>query len=442
MKKLITASLLLLAAALPGTAGNFERNFSDSTLRVDYIFGGGPGGVGIYVDNISKSEGWAGRRVRLDRTPLAGNGSIEVKDPATGKTLYKNTFSTLFQEWILTPEAETTPRSFENTFLVPLPKDKADICVTLLDNRHQPLASVTHRYDPADELTEVKSESPYYKEYIHKGGDPREVIDFAIVAEGYTAADKDLFIEDARRLGNEILSYEPFASRKDRFNIVAVLAESNEAGVSVPLKNQWVDTAFGSHYSTFHSARYLTAPDVKKMHDALSGVPYEHLIVLVNSDLYGGGGIFNSYLLSTTRNQFTLPVVVHEFGHSFGGLADEYYYTDEQNDTYPLDVEPWEPNVTTRVDFDSKWADMVKPGTPLPTPTTDKGGNRTQKMNADGKRIHKDPVVGLYEGGGYREKGVYRPVETCRMRDNFYPAFCPVCERALSMIIDFYTLPE
>lgn len=442
MNKLIATSLLVLSASVATASAPFGENFNDSTLRIDYVFGGGPDGVSIFVDNISKSAGWSGRRARLDHTLYPGNGSIEVKDPSTGKTLYKNTFSSLFQEWVLTPEAKTTPRSFENTFLVPLPKGEADICITLLDNRHQTVKSVTHRYDPKDELTEVKRESPYYKEYIHKGGDPKEAIDFAIVAEGYTAADKDLFLEDARRLANEILSYEPFASRKDRFNVVAVLSESNESGVSIPLENKWVDTAFSSHYSTFHSSRYLTAPDVKKMHDALTGVPYEHLIVLVNSDRYGGGGIFNSYLLSTTRNEHSLPVVVHEFGHSFGGLADEYYYVDEQDDTFPLDVEPWEPNITTRVDFASKWQDMVKPGTPLPTPTTDKGGNRAQKMSADKKRNQKDPVIGLYEGGGYKAKGVFRPVETCRMRDNYYPAFCPVCERALTRLIDFYTLPE
>lgn len=151
--------------------------------------------------------------------------------------------------------------------------------------------------------------------------------------------------------------------------------------------------------------------------------------------------------MAATRNEHSLPVTVHEFGHSFGGLADEYFYTDEEDETYALDVEPWEPNITTLVDFSSKWKDMVTPGTPVPTPSEpEQAGGRGEKMKRDkknAKMAEKDrgPVVGAFEGGGYKSKGVYRPVETCRMRDNYYPAFCPVCEASLTRLIDFYTAP-
>lgn len=419
----------------------FMKSFNDSTLRVDYVFGGGPNGINILFDGASKTAGWYGRRHRLKEVPLQGNGSITVTDPVTGDTLYRHTFSSLFQEWILTEEADSVSRSFENTFLVPLPKGEANITVTLLNNRQQPAATFTHRYSPADELVAKRGVSKLYKEYIHKGSDPKEAIDIAMVAEGYTEAERDEFIKNAKTMANEILRYEPLASRKDKINFIAVMSPSAESGISVPLENKWVDTAFGSHYSTFHSARYLTAPKVKAMHDALTGVPYEHIIILANTERYGGGGIYNSYLLSSVRNEHSLPVVVHEFGHSFGGLADEYFYTNEENDTYPLDVEPWEPNVTTLVDFDSKWKEMVTPGTPIPTPWQDDKGTREQKMSRAKSQQPKDakPIVGAYEGGGYREKGVYRPVVTCRMRDNYYPSFCPVCEAAVARLIDFYT---
>ena len=315
--------------------------------------------------------------------------------------------------------------------------------LTLLDNRHLPMASSIWRYTPSDELVRVpRRVSPCHAEYVHRGGDPKDVIDVAIVAEGYTPEQQSVFLEDAARMTAEILRYEPFNSRRDRFNFIAVMTPSADSAVAVPLEGKWPDTAFGSHYSTFRSPRYLTAPRVKAIHESLSGLPYEHIVILANTDTYGGGGIYNSYLLSAAHNSEALPVTVHEFGHSFGGLADEYFYAEEESDTYPLDIEPWEPNITTLKDFGSKWEAMVKPSTPVPTPWKEQqGGSRAEKKKRMAGRKDYDFTVGAYEGGGYRIKGIYRPVETCRMRDNYVPVFCPVCEAALTRLIDFYTLP-
>lgn len=429
MIKNLLSSIALSASAILLTpnaeAADFASVFNDSTLRIDYVFGGSHNSPQILLDAQSKTAGWAGRRSNLDKLHLPGNGTIKVVDPATGTVLYQNSFSSLFQEWLVTPEADSVARAFENTFLVPLPKKAADIVLTLTDNRHRQLARFTHRYDPADELVATRKKSALPSLYLHRGTDPEKAIDVAIVAEGYTAGQDSLFYAEAGRMVDEILSYQPFSANKQKFNFIAVMSPSSDSGVSVPLEGLWPDTAFGSHFSTFHSARYLTTPRLKSVHDALSGIPYEHVIVLANTDRYGGGGIFNSYLMATTRNRHSLPVVVHEFGHSFGGLADEYFYTDEEDESYPLDVEPWEPNITTLVDFPSKWQKLVTPGTPVPTPE-----------DCD------DNTVGAFEGGGYRSKGVYRPVKTCRMRDNYHPTFCPVCEASLSAIIDFYTNPD
>ncbi len=438
----LIATAILTVSASVASAADFNQNFCDSTLRVDYIFGGGPGGVKVMLDSQSKQAGWAGRRHRLNEAPIAGNGTILVTDPATGDTLYRNTFSSLFQEWIYTPEAQTIDMSFENSFQVPLPKKEADITVSLRNNRHDEIGRLTHRYRPNDELVALRGANPMPHKYIHKGGDSKNAIDIAVLAEGYRPEEMDSFINHANKIVNEILRYEPYASNKDKFNFVAVMTPSRESGVSVPLKNQWKDTAFGSHYSTFYSSRYLTTPRVKKVHSMLEGIPYEHILILVNTKEYGGGGIYNSYQIAAADNYLTLPVAVHEFGHSFGGLADEYFYDGDEDGTYPLDIEPWEPNITTMVDFQSKWADMVKPGTPIPTPWVDKGGTREERMReAEKQKINPNQVIGVYEGGGYKAKGVYRPVETCRMRDNYHPTFCPVCERSLRALIDFYTLP-
>ena len=161
---------------------------------------------------------------------------------------------------------------------------------------------------------------------------------------------------------------------------------------------------------------------MKSIHDAIAGVLYEHIIILANTNEYGGGGIYNDYTLTTAHNPKFAPVVVHEFGHSFGGLADEYTYGDPE--TYDTNVEPWEQNITSMKNFKSKWADMVKKGTPVPTPATEQ---------------YQDSTVGAFEGAGYNETGLYRPCFNCRMRTNDAPAFCPVCQRAIARMIDFQT---
>ncbi|MDE6299189.1 MAG: IgA Peptidase M64, partial [Muribaculaceae bacterium] len=361
MKKLFS-SLLFAAIALTGTAASpdFNENFCDSTLRVDYIFGGGAGrDVQVLLDRQSKSAGWAGRRHHLQALPYERNGVISVVDPATQDTLYTNSFSSLFQEWLSTEEADSVARAYENTFLVPLPRREADIVLTLRDNRHRPMATLRHRYSPADELVMRRGQKPLPYRYLHRGGDPEKAIDVAILAEGYTAEELDSFLNHAQMVTDEILSYTPYAENKEKFNFLAVMSPSNDSGVTIPLKEKWADTAFGSHFSTFHSARYLTTPNLRSVHDALSGIPYEHVVILVNTDNYGGGGIFNSYLMSAARNEKVLPVSVHEFGHSFGGLADEYAYAGQESEDYPLDIEPWAPNITPLVDFSSQWEKMM-----------------------------------------------------------------------------------
>lgn len=417
------AAVCALASAAAASAPDFDRFFNDSTLRIDYQFAGDASHQYVMLDRQSKSAGWAGRRHSLDRLPLTGNGTITMTDIASGDTIYRHSFSSLFHEWLATEEAQTTPRAMQNSFVVPLPKAPAKVEIELLDSRHRPMAAMSHTYRPDDELVAITGTAPLPHRYLHRGGDPAEAIDVVILAEGYTAAEMDSFYHHAQIAADEILSYEPFRSRADRFNFIAVETPSADSGVSVPRLGDWKNTAFSSHFSTFYSDRYLTTGSLREVHDALAGIPYEHIIILANTEEYGGGGIYNSYTLTASRHPLFKPVVVHEFGHSFGGLADEYFYeADIMLDTYPLDVEPWEPNITTLCDFHSKWEPILAPGTPVPTPVAEK---------------EKYPV-GVFEGGGYSFKGVYRPADECRMRNNTYPTFCPACVRALTQLIDFY----
>lgn len=409
-------------------AQNFDEWFLDKTLRLDYTFSGDNRSQYIYLDEMRSSDGWYGRRVNLDSLLLLGNGQICVKDSKSGTVLYRHSFSTLFQEWQTTEEASRVHKSFENVFLVPFPKKPVDITVTLTDTHNQVKGEMTHRVDPQDILIRpVSNEGNFTWKYLQKSGDSKGKIDVAFIAEGYQATEMNIFEQDCRDAIDAMISHEPFKSMSDRFNFVAVMVPSKDAGVSIPHDNIWKNTAVGSSFDTFYSNRYLTTLHLKRVHDVLSGVPYEHIVILANTDNYGGGGIYNSYLMSAAHNEQNLPVVVHEFGHSFAGLADEYYYDDEYEPLYPADTEPWEPNITTLVDFKSKWADMLGDNVKIPTIPS-------------GKNIYTE--VGVYEGGGYQSKGVYRPVQECRMKVNQAPVFCPVCERAIRRMIDYYTKQE
>ncbi len=431
MKRILTTILLCAALAATAAAQNFGDSFEDRTLRLDYIFAGNADTQMIALDELAAFDGWAGRRVNLGAIPVRGNGEVRVTDPRSGATLYRTSFSSLFQEWLVTDEARTITKSFEATFLVPFPRHEVDVEITLRDNEGREQASLRHRVDPADKLIRnLAGRTAVPHEYLLRSGDSDKCIDIAIMAEGYTADEMDTFLRDARTACDEIFRYEPFASLRERFNVVAVMAPSKQSDVSVPQDDAWRETAVNSNFMTFYSPRYLTTNSVHTIHDLLAGIPYEHLIILANTDTYGGGGIYNSYTLTTAHNPMFKPVVVHEFGHSFGALADEYFYDepDHTENTYKLDFEPWEQNITSLVDFGSKWADMLGKRTPVPTEPTDKR--------------KRDYTVGVYEGGGYITKGMYRPAVVCRMRDNEATQFCPVCQRAIERIIRYNTEEE
>lgn len=446
MKKLLSILLLCLVSHA-GYAQTFDEHFLDRTLRIDYSFSGDNRRQQISLDELSQSEGWYGRRNNLDSLLLLGNGQITVTDPATHAVLYCHSFSTLFQEWQSTEEATKVWKSFENVFLVPFPKHPVDVTVTLSDTHNQVTSRLTHRVDPTDILIRriggKSNQTPW--RYLHQGGDSKKAIDVAILAEGYTQDEMDLFLKDCQESVDAFLTHEPFKSMSSCFNFIAVLSPSPQSGISIPHKGQWVNTALGSHYDTFYSDRYLTTLKLKRVHDLLSGIPYEHIIILANTENYGGGGIYNSYMMSSAHNAKTRPVIVHEFGHSYGGLGDEYFYDDQYETMYPADTEPWEPNLTTLVDFASKWQDM------LPSPQGSKQAKKQKKsaqptqpriVNGveisvpDGNDLYTK--VGVYEGGGYQSKGVYRPTQECRMKINEAPIFCPVCDRALRRITEYY----
>ena len=428
----LAAAFLMLCCGLTVGAQTFEEWFEDKTLRLDYVFAGDASRQELYVDQLSQLPRWFGRRTRLAELPLAGNGQITVRAHRSQQVIYRHAFSTLFQEWLATDEAKHVRRSFENVFLVPFPRDTVDVTVELFDFHSRVQASMTHTISPTDILISHKGEgtktphagmtnaargdgqrrtrgfqTPYVT--LQQAADTTRCIRIAYVPEGYTEEQMFSFLDHCRIAMEALFRHEPFKAMRARFNIIALLAPSVDSGVSEPGNGLWLNTALDSHFDTFYSQRYLTTLHLKRLHDLLAGTPYEHIIILANTSHYGGGGIYNSYNLSYTGGEKFESVVVHEFGHSFGGLADEYLYGDD-DPMYFSDTEPWEPNLTTLHDFSSKWQNLID----------------------DGR-------ASLIEGGGYLSKGVWRGKEDCRMRTNEEPDFCPVCQQALRRLINFYT---
>jgi len=409
MKKILIISLLSAIVTYTSAQG-FNDWFEDRTLRLDYTFSGDNSQQQLYLDQLSSLPRWYGRRQHLAELPLQGNGQITVRDQASHQVIYRHSFSSLFQEWLSTDESKHTRKSFENVFLVPYPKKPVDITIELRDYHNRVSAAMTHSVDPTDILIRRTGErlvTPYVT--LQQAADTSRCIHVAYVAEGYQQHEMGTFLEDCRAAMESLFSHEPFHQMQDRFNMIAVMSPSAESGTSWPAKGIWKNTVLGSHFDTFYSDRYLTTLHLKKLHDVLAGTPYEHIIILVNTDHYGGGGIYNSYNLTYAHGPQFRPVVVHEFGHSFGGLGDEYPYGDDDPMYFP-DTEPWEPNLTTKHDFSGKWEALVSEGR-----------------------------AGLIEGGGYLSKGVWRGFENCRMRTNEEPEFCLVCREALTRLIDFYT---
>lgn len=465
-KIMIIAALLVSMVAV---AQSFDDFFDGRTLRLDYVFAGNHDAQQIYLEQMFVTPQWAGRKSRLADVPLNGNGQIQVRDHATGQVLFVHTFSTLFQEWLATEEATKVSKAFATSYNVPMPKQPVDVTVSLLDFHGKVVASLTHMVDPTDILIRQLGSNGIPSHYVWKGkllpkqdkaadqpgkrdytptegpldGQPdiTECIDLAIVAEGYTREQMGKFYGDCQRVVDALFAHEPFTSLKNRFNVVAVAAESLTSGPSVPHLGRWSATPVGTHYDTFYSDRYLMTQDIHRLYDVLSGVPFEHIIVLVNSDTYGGGGIYNQLTVTTSDHPTFHQVLVHEFGHAYAGLGDEYFYDDAYESMYPSDTEPWEPNLTTLVDFQSKWADMVPKGTAIPTPVDPKVPNYRKITNEKEQRLLDAATqrVGVFEGGGYQSKGVYRPAQECRMKINEVTNFCPVCSRAIQRITDFYT---
>jgi hypothetical protein len=422
MRRTLILSLLICSASLTAQI-RFDDYFTDKVLRFDFMFSGNSQSTIVYPMGMKEEPFWAGSDKSLTDPFNYGNFRYEVFDDASDLLIYSRGFSSLYQEWQTTAEAKTLSKSFYEVATMPFPKNKIKFVISGRKRDGSFSKLFNTKIDPADYFIRKEKPISVVTSALKTGGDPHNSVDVAFIAEGYRKDELDKFHDDAQRMTNTLFSEEPFRSYEARFNIWEVDAVSQDSGTDVPGEGIYVNTALNSSFYTFGLDRYLTTQDIKTVNDYAAAVPHDVIIVLINTTRYGGGGVYNYYSGASSGNDLSQKVFIHEFGHGFAGLADEYYSsTVAYDEFYPLDVEPWEPNITTMVDFGSKWKkDLVK-GTPVPTPSEDK----------------YESVTGVFEGGGYSDKGIFRSEMDCRMKSNGPKGFCTICRKALKEMIEFY----
>ncbi|MGQ7868525.1 M64 family metallopeptidase [Sunxiuqinia sp. sy24] len=401
----------------------FSDCFINKTLRIDYLLNGTDQTAEVIVKQLKKEPYYGGSHVNLVEPNPMGTYRYQLMDEASQEVIFSRGFSPIFQEWQTTGEAKRRKGSFYQVAIFPFPKK---ICRFIIEQRNWEGEFETvfsTEIDPKNYFILEEKVPEYAIEELSVQGSPQTKVDVVILPEGYTADEMDKFVADAKRMIKVLFEAEPFDGHQQDFNWYAVKVPSMESGTDVPGEHSYKNTAFNSHFYTFDTPRYLTTQDMLSIHDAASVVPYDHIYLLVNTARYGGGGFYNFLSITSVDDSLAEKVFIHEFGHGFAGLADEYYSSGvAYSDYYNLEVEPWEANITTLVDFKSKWADMIDEATPQPTP-------RTAKYN---------DVLGLFEGGGYSEKGIYSPVMDCRMKSNGPNDFCPVCQKSIEQVIQWH----
>jgi hypothetical protein len=449
----------------------YDAFFTTETMRVDYFHTGGPtSGETFALDRVVDDGPWAGSRTQLVDTTDLGKYRVDVRDKATGRVIYSRGMSPLFGEWETTAEAKTAHRTFHESARLPWPRQPVTVAIAKRGADNRFAAAWTTEVDPNSRFVNRARLAPAGKVWtLFENGPPAAKVDLLLVSEGYTAAELPKFHADARRLVEALFAHEPFKGRRGDFNVRALDLPSPASGVNRPNAGVFRRTPVSAEYNIFDSERYLLTLDNRALRDAASAAPYEFLEILVNEQTYGGGGLFNDHATASVDSEFSGYVFVHEFGHHFAALADEYYTSDVAYETgAPQLQEPWEPNVTALRDPAAlKWRDLVTPGTPLPTPwEKDAFEKHSRVIQARRREIRKRNApeeemnalfreqrafeekllsgmqfsgrVGAFEGASYEARGLYRPEADCIMFSRDRVGFCRVCRRGISRIIDLY----
>lgn len=440
------------------------------TMRLDY-----------YHTGNATQEFYSLDRVVIEPLPWPGNPSqpvdhsnlgkylFEIIDRDTNRVIYSRGFASIYGEWETTDEAKRMNRTFHESLRFPAPEKPVQVVLKKRDaaNAFREVWSLT--LDPADIFIDrAKPTSPGRLIELEKSGDPATKVDFLILGDGYQAAELKKFEADARRLLDVLFATSPFKERRKDFNVWGICPPSPESGISRPSSKIYRKTPLGTTYDAFGSERYVLTFDNRAFREIASFAPYEFVEIVANNRTYGGGGIFSLYSTVASDSNQAPYVFVHEFGHHFAGLADEYYTSPVAYAPATERLEPWEPNATALLDPDKlKWRDLVEPGTPIPTPWNKeifekysreyqqrraklrREGRPEEEMEALFREVREFEKslfakekylgkVGAFEGAMYEAKGYYRPEVDCIMFTRS-TEFCAVCRRAIERVIDLYT---
>ena len=463
----------------------FADVFADATLRIDTYHTGNAAEETVTLDRVLRQGSWAGSLRHLIDRLGTGRYLATVVDPVTGVLLYSKGYDSYFGEYRTTAAAEKgVRRTFQESVLIPCPKKPVRFAIAVRQRDGALREIFAAAIDPGSTaVVQAPLDTGVTVVQEVHGGDPHVKVDIAVLAEGYTAAQEGKFRADLARFVKLFFTQEPYASHRGDFNIAGVFKPSQESGCSEPSWGVHRNTALGATFDALGSERYVLTEENRRMRDIAAHVPYDALFIMVNSPRYGGGGIYNLYCTFTADNQWSSYVFLHEFGHSFGGLADEYYTSSvAYTDFYPKGVEPDAANITALLDpADLKWKALVTPGTPIPTPWEKAGFDtmdiayqkvrealndkiaaakragapraEVERMQDESERLsreHAEKVdaylaksrfvgqVGAFEGAGYAATGLYRPMLDCIMFSKGAKPFCKVCQQALLRVIERY----
>jgi len=482
----ISCFIIFLCVITSTLANGIDYFNFNHTMRVDYYISGTSTSEQVSIDLVYQQGEWAGPKKNLVDPFDRGRYSARIFNITTNKLLFSKGYDSYFGEYKTTSAAlNGISRTYMESVLLPFPKDSIRFELHLRSKDQQLKKIFEQVLDPGSVSIIKKDPDPQIQIFnLHNSGPAEEKVDVVLLGEGYTQSQVEKFSQDSRKLVNIFFTKKPFKSVKRQFNFYGVLKPSSESGCDEPTKGIYKNTTLEATFNSLSSPRYLLTEDMRAMQDVASAVPCDFMVVLVNSDRYGGGGIYNAFATVTSDNIWTGYVFIHEFGHLFAGLADEYYDSSTSyNDFYPDGIEPLEPNITRLMNPENvKWKKLITPGTPVPTPWDKKRfdnisgkfiKNRTavnkqiaehtrnnssqtviDSLKALGKTLSKEQQtnlndiiysskfvdeVGVYEGAGYISTGMYRPMIDCTMFRIGDQEFCKVCQKAISEIIDHYS---
>ncbi len=451
---------------------DFDANFTGNTFRFDYYHSGVASEEHISLDEIRLEGSWSGSRTQLiDRTNL-GKYLFEVIDLHSNQVIYSRGFCSIYGEWETTAEAgKGIWKTFHESQRFPEPKNKCQLVLKkrLGDNSFSQIYTAT--IDPNSRFINRSALTPEGTVWtVFENGKPFNKVDILILSDGYTSKETDQFHKDVQRLVKALFEKEPFKSRRNDFNVRAMDLASAESGLSNPRKNIWKKSALGLSFNSFDSDRYVLTNENKRIREVAAQAPYDALYIVFNDRKYGGGGIFNLWSTVSAGTEPSEYIFVHEFGHSFAGLGDEYYTSPTSyEDFVPQGIEPWDPNVTAFLEPGNlKWKHLIPAGTPLPTPWNKDiydrfelqrqkkrasliaAGSEERALEALFKEVKDSSTVilksndyygkaGLFEGAGYESKGLYRAELDCIMFTRNDVPFCKVCQEAISRVINLYS---